>query len=55
MIYPGCSLSPVVECEAGGFSGKIPDRMVQIPAASVEMVSAFRKAASRWPWASGWT
>jgi hypothetical protein len=25
------------------FSGKIPDRMVQIPAASVEMMSAFRK------------
>lgn len=38
------------------FSGKMPDWMVQIPAASVESISALSRAeATPWPRAPGWT
>jgi hypothetical protein len=38
------------------FSGKMPDWMVQIPAASVEAIRASRRRRPiPWPRAAGWT
>ena len=50
--------NPAARCRArlAVFSGKMPDWMVQIPAASVEAISASRsRRPMPWPRAAGWT